>query len=337
MTNNKLLWINTLEINRDLVDSKEKLKLYIDYPPKDDSDLDDWILNIARLRKRILSLEEKLEDIDDDRCYLIDELGNEIIDFWKVYDSNRVNQIMLKNEHLIEIAYEDSNGKDCLTVIDFQGNEVVPSCIEYDEIGNHIKMVRYGYMIGHFRDFDLFSTLVDSDIVGNQIDYISEFDVYEVDETRIYDNNFEFLGEKIINGDDSLSIKNESSLNVLLMNGMKFEIEHTAKNITTFYINEISVVIYKVEHFVKLILVSLNKDQKDYFNFDRIYVINSISETIIVGINNANNTTESYSFYSEAMTIDGIDEPVYFQRQTFNQVITIDPILFSLLDIQVID
>lgn len=329
MSANKLLWRNALQINNELFNAKDDLENIIYNPPLDTLDSD-----IEELKKKIEKLKEELMNTDEERCYLVKNTGEVIIDFWVKYESNRVEEF--KKDEIIQVEFDYENGVRYI-LLDFNGNELTESCIDFEFIGNKIKYLQTGFEIGQQPIDGLFWKIAYSEIRGRVIKYNEDFDVYEVDDW-VYNSDLECLGKKINDEAGVLLAKKENYLSVLLNSGLLFEIEDKAKNIISFNHKNQSAIIYKYENFVKLILSEGEIERKKtIFTFNKVYIFDSLYETIIIGINNTNNITESFSFYSKDMTIERFDEPVSFRRQTFNQVLNLDPILFSLLDIQVID
>jgi hypothetical protein len=154
-----------------------------------------------KIKKYATELKEMIEVLDDFGGYfLVDKKDNKKIkiDFNKKWDSCTIEEINSKYYHLIEVLYTDYNDNECICLYDFNGNLLVESCLEYEFVGNEIKVLQYGYMnYSHYdqRNEHYWSILDADHVVGHEsIEYDEDLKLYIVDENKFYSEKFEFIG-----------------------------------------------------------------------------------------------------------------------------------------------
>ena len=146
MDNNILLHWN----KKELIQQKQELVDAINA-------LEDEISNdiIQRMKDAIKELEDKILETDGERYFLVDKNDENIIiiDFWKEFESEEVEVLSDDNFHLIAVRIFDAEDNECYKIIDFNGVTIVEFCREFSIIGNHLKVIKSGYMLDfHYDD-----------------------------------------------------------------------------------------------------------------------------------------------------------------------------------------
>jgi protease II len=152
-----------------------------------------------KTRVIIEELEDLISETDFEKYFLIDENNDTIIDFWKDYESNLVHEFIFNEKKYIEITYTNSNDTECFLLFDYFGKKIIEECVTYEFIGNEIKILQKGYMIGKHYDFydEEYWSIVGSDIEGvESIEFIEEKKIYLIDEKKIYDLGLNYVGTK---------------------------------------------------------------------------------------------------------------------------------------------
>jgi hypothetical protein len=139
------------------------------------------------------------ETEDGERLYLMDK-KLVIIDFWNEFGSCSVEEFSQNGNDYINVIYEDEMETDCLGLVDANGNIIIRKCINYDFIENKIKVLRSGYMLfGDSYDSNEYWSILDSEVIVavQSIEYLDELKIFLVDEINCYDNNLNYIGNKL--------------------------------------------------------------------------------------------------------------------------------------------
>jgi len=181
-----------MKSKEELIESyKEAKELLIEIINKESSE------DQKKTRVIIEELEDLISETDFEKYFLIDENNDTIIDFWKDYESNLVHEFIFNEKKYIEITYTNSNDTECFLLFDYFGKKIIEECVAYEFIGNEIKILQKGYMIGKHYDFydEEYWSIAGSDIEGvESIEFIEEKKIYLIDEKKYYDLGLNYVG-----------------------------------------------------------------------------------------------------------------------------------------------
>ena len=203
-----------------------------------------------------------------------------------------------------------------MIVIDFCGNEIVPECIEFEEIGAQIKVLKpLSDLYPNYREGEYWSIL-DSEIKGQQIDYLQDFNLFLVDDKDLYNQDLEPCGELFQNKSSYLIVKTDSKFKLLLDCGYELILPNNLNcNLEVFFQSEnLRIVYFKDNLKHKINLISFSDPREDFklqaFEFDELYNFNSLStKELFIG----------YDINAKKTTIISI----YYEYQSFEEYIEI--------------
>lgn len=145
-----------------------------------------------------LSLKTK-ETMDGEKVFLMDK-KTVVVDFFDVFGSCSVEEFSENGNDYFNVIYEDEMETDCLGLVDSKGNIIIRKCIDYDFIGNEIKVLQSGYMLfGDSYDSNEYWSILDSEMIVavQSIEYLEEHKIFLVDEIKCYDVSLNYIGNKL--------------------------------------------------------------------------------------------------------------------------------------------
>ncbi len=171
-------------------------------------------------KKSIQNLKNDLDDYDDDRWFLMDTDDKIIIvDFRKEYFADDVEE----DGNYITVTFTDGNNNELISLLDYQGNEIVSECIDYRIENEEYVVSKYGYQIGNYMENDVFEKIEGTEIIGYKINYQPDKQIFIVDDLRCYDTTLNYLGRNLndekIEESEYLKFKNDDEMIGLAFKG----------------------------------------------------------------------------------------------------------------------
>lgn len=194
-SNNKLICKSKEEIEKEIMEAIEVIEILI---TDKESQKD---LNIEEINKHIEKLKDELLEIDEERYYLVSSDNKNLVDFYNKYNSTEVVALEHERHNLIEIRYENENSDFVITLVNFNGNEVVEQCNNYTFIGEneeYILIEQKGSMLGMHYDHRnvLLYSIVDTDITEKlSIEFNEIEQLYIIDGKEKYNKDLEYIGD----------------------------------------------------------------------------------------------------------------------------------------------
>jgi hypothetical protein len=180
-------------------------------------------------------------------------------------------------------------------LLNFNGNTVIDYCIDYDFVGQEIKVLQTGNMLDLHHDFqnEEYWSLVGSDVISlaQSIEYIDEHFIYLVNETRCYNKYLEYIGEKLeskyLSDEYLIFIAENKKTGVLLKGEVLIEPEYSLiKPDTNFDEFEIFITTKNVQVCIYIYRDNKLLYQKE-FKGDRLELLDVIdNSTFIIAIEN---------------------------------------------------